>query len=98
IQNILISSYSLLPDREFLKIQKMTYEKLSKPQHLITRFGVAPLDSNKSSLNTPHDSGTSIFFDQNSVHSKTWIFDQNGQLDGILEIHVSLSHFKETLK
>lgn len=98
IQHILVSSHSLLPDAEFLKIQKMSYEKFSYPQSLITRFGVVPLDVGKKSLNAPDGNNPAISFDQDSVHSKIGVFNQAGHLDGILEIHVPPSHFKETLK
>lgn len=98
IQHILVSSYALLPDRDFLKIQKVAYEKHSLPQHLITRFGISPLNLNRPSTDKPQGEGPSIFFDQNSVYSKAWVFNQNDQLDGVLEIHVPLPHFKETLK
>lgn len=98
IQHILVSSYVLLPDRDFLKIQKVAYEKHSLPQHLITRFGISPLNADRPSINKTQGEGSSIFFNQNSVYSKAWVFNQNNQLDGILEIHVPMAHFKETLK
>lgn len=62
IQHILVSSYALLPDRDFLKIQKVAYEKHSLPQHLITRFGISPLNLNRPSTDKPQGEGPSIFF------------------------------------
>lgn len=104
IQNILLSSHALLPDSDFLKILKVTYEKLSPPQCLITRFGVVPHAHNKQPLNGPElvkvpaDKGPTILIDQDSVYARTWVFDQEDTLEGVLEIHVASSHFKETLR
>lgn len=98
IQHILLSSYTLLPDKDFFKIQKVVYEKHSPPQHLITRFGISPLNVDRPSTDKLQGEGPSIFIDRNSVYSKTSVFNQNNQLEGILEIHVPLPHFKETLK
>jgi len=55
IQNILVSTYALLPDRDFLKIQKITYEKFSLPQFLITRLGIVPFKAGKFGRNKPQD-------------------------------------------
>lgn len=98
IQNILISSHALLPDRDFLKILKVTYEKLSLPQCLITRFGVVPLEDNKQSSGVLTDKSPAILVNQDSIYAKTRLLDHNNQPEGILELHVALSHFKETLK
>ena len=97
IQNILSSSHTLLPETELLKIQKITYKKLSHPNKLITRFGPLPIEPKVTPSDTPHENNPLIFFDQNGVNSKTWIFDQEGHLDGILEMEVPLSYFKNKL-
>lgn len=104
IQNILLSSHALLPDRDFLKILKVTYEKLSPPQCLITKFGVVPREDNKQPLNGTElvkvrtDKGPTILINQESVYARTCLLDHKNQPEGILEIHVASSHFKETLK
>lgn len=98
IQNVLVSTPSLLPDRDFFKIQKVTYAKHSQPQSLITRFGTLPLEDENRSTSLGEDGAPSVLFDQEKAYSKTWIFNPNGKPEGVLEIHVALPHFKETLK
>lgn len=98
IHNILVSSYSLLPDRDFLKIQKVVYEKYSFPQRLITRFGISPLKGDRALMEKFQEKGSSIFFGPETVYSRAQVYDQKSQLEGILELHVALPHFKETLK
>lgn len=61
IQHILVSSYALLPDLDFLKIQKVAYEKHSPPQHLITRFGISPLNVDRSLTDKLQGEDPSIF-------------------------------------
>ena len=97
IQNILSSSHSLLPEAEFLKFQRITYKKFSYPSHFITRFGPLPLESKTTSVESPQENNPLISFDQNRVSSKTWVFDHDGHLDGILEMEMSPSCFKNTL-
>jgi len=98
IQSILVSTPSLLPDKDFLKLQKVTYEKFSHPQCLVTRLGVSSPGSDKRSLEATNKKEPSFFFEQNSVYSKTGIFSQDGVAEGILEIHIDTAHFKEMLK
>ncbi|OJW46266.1 MAG: hypothetical protein BGO67_08595 [Alphaproteobacteria bacterium 41-28] len=97
IQNILNSSHSLLPDADFLKIQKVTYNKLSKPKIVVTRFGTLPLKPENIPSETPHKKGPSIVFQEKSISCKTWVFNPEGNLEGLLEIHLDPSNFKTML-
>ncbi len=97
IQNILNSSYSLLPDAESFRVEKITYTKLSKPQSRITRFGTLSLKPEHTPSETPHQKGPNVVFYENAITCKNWIFNGEGNLEGFLEISLDLSAFKTTL-
>ncbi|MBP9693047.1 MAG: hypothetical protein KBD90_06970 [Alphaproteobacteria bacterium] len=97
IQNILNSSYSLLPDAESFRIEKMTYNKLSKPQSCITRFGTLPLNPEHTPSETPHQNGPAIIFHEHTIACKNWVFNGEGNLEGFLELSLDPSSFKATL-
>lgn len=97
IQNILNSSYSLLPDAESFRIEKITYNKLSKPQSRMTRFGPLSLKPEHVSSETPHQKGPVTVFHENAITCKNWVFNGEGNLEGFLEISLDPLAFKATL-
>lgn len=97
IQNILSSSYSLLPDSSYLKIEKVVYNKLSQPQSRITRFGALSLRSEQIPSETPNQSVPIVVFHETSIVCKNWVFDAEGNLEGFLEISLDPSTVKATL-
>lgn len=97
IQNILNSSYSLLPDADYFRIEKITYNKLSQPQSRITRFGTLSLKPEGTPSETPHQNGPAIVFHEDSIICKNWVFNTEGNLEGFLEISLDPSAFKATL-
>ncbi|MBY0501719.1 MAG: hypothetical protein K2P93_06940 [Alphaproteobacteria bacterium] len=97
IQNILISSYSLLPDVDYFRIEQITYNKLSKPQSRITRFGILSLKLDHTPSEAPHQNGPTVAFEEEAIICKNWIFNSEGNLEGFLEIFLDPSTFKATL-
>ncbi len=97
IQNILNSSYSLLPDADYFRIEKITYNKLSKPQSRITRFGTLSLKPEGNPSEIPHQNGPVVAFHEDSIICKNWVFNTEGNLEGFLEISLDPSAFKATL-
>ena len=97
IQNILNSSYSLLPDVDYFRIEQMTYNKLSKPQSRITRFGILSLKLDHTPSEVPHQNGPTVAFEEMAITCKNWVFNSEGNLEGFLEIFLDPSTFKATL-
>jgi hypothetical protein len=91
------SSYSLLPDFDYLKLKKIIYHKLSKPQSLVTRFGVLSLKSEQIPSETPHQNGPTVVFQETFIACKNWVFNEEGSLEGFLEISLDPLSFKATL-
>jgi hypothetical protein len=86
-----------LPDAESFRIEKMTYNKLSKPQSRITRFGTLPLKPEHVPSETPHQKGPAIIFYETAITCKNWVFNGEGNLEGFLEVSLDSSDFKATL-
>lgn len=97
IQNILNSSYSLLPHADQLKIERITYDKLSSPQSRVTRFGALSLKSEDTPSETPNPNGPVVLFNKASITCKNWIFDVGKNHEGFLTISLNPAAFNATL-
>ncbi len=97
IQNILGSVPRLNPNHTLPEIQKVSYDKLSRPQMVVTLFGTFPLHPQQGPLNPSSEKATSITFDKDAVISKTTVFCEDNNLEGILEIQIDPSDFKASL-
>lgn len=96
-QSILNSSLRLYEPYELPKSQNLSYYKLSKPQGIITRLGIFPLKPDRAASDQFVKADSTIVFHKDVVKGKVSVLNEQGNIDGFLELDILLEDFKTTL-
>ena len=99
IQNVLSSLHHLQFYHTLPELQKVSYNKFSSPQVIVTRFGVSPLDSKKKAFEKkPSATGEAGFaFEEDKLKGRVVILNPQGSVEGILEVQVGIDTFIQFL-
>jgi hypothetical protein len=97
IRTILKSSDSISPKHILPSFQKFSYTKLSKTPEVITRFGAFPLKTEFLAQDLSISKEMAVTFSGNIIIAKYQVLNDQGKLDGIIEVEINPSDFKAVL-